>query len=209
MRLGIIGTAGRKEDGAKLNKVIYELMCKTTRRIISGLEPNILQHEVTTLVSGGAAYADHVAVTLFTEGVVPNLHLNLACDFVARSKRFADDGSRDFRRNPGGTLNYYHSLFSTATQQPSLEQLHHVIYDKPKPASVQVTFGLHDRNTSIAADSDALLAMTFGEGPNVKPGGTKDTVDKFRKMKPHGIVYHLDLNKMVLWKEFKNCGLSA
>jgi len=82
MKIAIIGTAGRKEDGAKLSKDVYHKMVADAQHQIAGLikggmplkyyqaaDPKPLYAHVSptpiNLVSGGAAWADHIAVSLY------------------------------------------------------------------------------------------------------------------------------------------------
>ena len=67
--VSIIGTAGRKSDGSKLNPKIFVDMVKTALDTIK----NVWKLEDVELVSGGAAYADHVAVKLFLEQKIKKL----------------------------------------------------------------------------------------------------------------------------------------
>jgi len=86
--IGIIGTAGRKEDGAKMSKELYGKMYRKADAYISnlGLEPRDI-----TLVSGGAAYSDHIAVSLYLDNKADNLTLHLPCEF-----RFLPKGPQFF-----------------------------------------------------------------------------------------------------------------
>lgn len=72
--VAIIGTCGRTQ-GDRLEPEIFDFMCRKARTTITdtlGLDPSIVE-----LVSGGAAWADHVAVQLSNEEIVPNLTLHL------------------------------------------------------------------------------------------------------------------------------------
>lgn len=61
--------------------------------------------------------------------------------------------------------------------------------------------GFLDRNLLVAAEADIFLAMTFGDGSEVKDGGTKHTVNAMLKQGKTG--YHLDLNTLKLYKNAK------
>jgi hypothetical protein len=60
--ISIIGTAGRGEDGDRLNLDVYTKMYRKAKQLVDEIEPVV---ENQHLVSGGAAYADHLAVLLF------------------------------------------------------------------------------------------------------------------------------------------------
>jgi len=85
--VAIIGTAGRKEDASKMSAAVFERMvvhAETFLHNTCGL-PN----ERVVLVSGGSAWADHVAVKLFLRQAMDpdgqpyaGLHLHLPCPIV-------------------------------------------------------------------------------------------------------------------------------
>jgi hypothetical protein len=169
--LSIIGTAGRKDPDRKenLSKAHFDAMCVVANGLIDQLKES--NYPITHLVSGGAAWADHVAVKLFLDKKVPHLRLFLPCAFEGGS--FHDTGVRDPKTNPGGTANYYHKLFNNATQINSLTQI--AIAKAEGAELINVEKGFHARN-ALVAKSDFILAMTFGNGAEVKEGGTADTV---------------------------------
>jgi hypothetical protein len=173
--LAIVGTAGRKDDERKVSLPLYKSMCIVAQSLIKQL--NESNYPITHLVSGGAAWADHVAVSLFNEEKIPNLRLFLPCDFD--NNKFLDDSSgvRGFSL-PGETLNFYHSNFYRKTNINSLSDIQ---IAKHKGAELhKCRGGFHGRN-SMVAKSDFILAMTFGDGNMVKEGGTADTIRKYLK----------------------------
>lgn len=168
--LGIIGTAGRKEDGKKLGRKHFEAMCIVAGGLIDELSEN--NYPITHLVSGGAAWADHVSVKLFLDKKVPNLRLFLPCEWDNGS--FKDNGiAKDPHKNPGGTANYYHKLFQNATHINSLTEIQ--IAKAEGAELIPVSKGFYARN-ALVAKSDFILAMTFGHEHEVKDGGTAHTV---------------------------------
>lgn len=187
--LGIIGTAGRKDDKDKLNISKYQTMVSSSRKLIDNLTAS--GEKLNTLVSGGAAYADHVAINLFNEKNINNLLLFLPCEFDLTRKQFKDTGQFDYVNNPGGTANYYHRLFSKAVRIDSLKEIATAIQNGTK---VEVIHGFKNRNTYVAENSDFLFAITFGNKNKVKDGGTADTVEKYIALKGNEKTFHLDLN---------------
>jgi len=189
--LSIIGTAGRKDDAKHLSKKHFEAMCVVANGLINQCKE--INYPITTLVSGGAAWADHVAVTLFLEKKVPHLRLFLPADFIGGS--FRDNGNKDPFKNPGGTVNYYHRQFQKNTGINSLTQLQ--IAAAEGAELINVEKGFHARN-ALVAKSDFLLAMTFGNGNQVKDGGTAHTVGCYlNRVKKEGFFdksFHYDLN---------------
>ena len=168
--ISIIGTAGRKEDGEKLSKSVYEKMYLAAKKIV---------HEFTDpqLVSGGAAWGDHLAVSLFLAKEVKKLTLHFPCEFNSRVSKFAEAGFR----SSGGTANYYHRLFSQKMAGNDTATLHGIQKALLAGAESTISTGFLARN-KLVAKSDVILAFTFGEsGP--KDGGTKHTWDHARKAK--------------------------
>lgn len=184
--LAIIGTAGRKDDAARLNARAWALLCSAAATYVAAYQPK-------RLVSGGAAWADHLAVRLFLDGVAPALTLHLPASFGARG--FLEN-SHD-RYDAARTANYYHRQFSQSARVPSINEITQAI---AKGAVVRVTPGFKQRNTLVAAEAQGLLAFTFGPGvaqsifepssgttptgfsraalAGLKEGGTADTWEK-------------------------------
>lgn len=197
--LSIVGTAGRKDDGKKLSKKHFEAMCI----VASGLMEQLAEsnYPITHLVSGGAAWADHVAVRLFLDKKAP--HLRLFLPDLWENGAYHDTGERDPFKNPGGTANYYHKLFLNATGIHSLSQIQTAkgegaeLIDRKtnKDGKVQ-PLGFHPRN-ALVSKSDFILACTYGKEHEVKDGGTADTVRKYlhrvRKENIFDKSFHYDL----------------
>lgn len=178
-RLGVIGTAGRQGDGDKLNAAMFDKMLAAARAVLR-------HYDCQYVVSGGAAWADHVAVRLALTGAIPPQHLLLRfpAEFL--------DGGFDEQSRDGATANHYHRLFSMAAQIDSIAEIRQVIA-LGAIASIN-RGGFKARNADVAADSDVLLAFTFGKAPfwmakataqgstaaGLKPGGTAHTWDMCR-----------------------------
>ena len=175
--LAIIGTAGRKDDAAKLSLASYEKMLTIALAVMR-------KTGCTDIVSGGAAWADHVAVGLVTDSHIEakNLRLHLPAPYVA--------GQFSEAEKDGGISNYYHHLFKARSKIPSLEQIGTVIAQGAQITSI--AGGFFARNRLVAADGNVVLAFTFGSGepwlPRVfanvkasqaglKDGGTAHTFD--------------------------------
>ena len=166
MKLGIIGTAGRKEDGYKLNLGLWILMNSVAETLALALK-------VDGFVSGGAAWADHVAVSLFIKYDSGQFGLSLHLPAQLTINGFTQGFDK---YDAGKTSNYYHELFSKKIGIDSFHDLNHAINSGAK---VTVGTDFKSRNTLVANEADILLAFTFGEGSILKDGGTKDTMDKF------------------------------
>ena len=139
-----------------------------------------VRESVDSFVSGGAAWADHVAIKMGHQLQYP-------------TSIWLPEKERDIQ-----TAEYYHSEFSRIVKYDTwkeMQKMSNLDYFK-----MYAHGGFKDRNTKVAEEADLFLAMTFGEKRQVKQGGTKDTVDKMNKMGKSG--YHLDLNTLRLYKLF-------
>lgn len=202
--LSIIGTAGREDDIKKLSKSSYTAMCIVAEGLIKQLAES--NYSITHLVSGGSAWADHVAVRLFLDKKVPNLRLFIPCEF--EDGMFIDKVSlrvplpavNDFSYTPGQSLNHYHNLFSRAL---SIHSLTEIQLAKIEGAEIlPCRGGFYGRNAMVAK-SDILLAMTFGNKNCVKDGGTADTVRRYLcRVEKEGFFnksFHYNLNDGVIY----------
>jgi hypothetical protein len=182
--LGIIGTAGRGADMIRLNTGVYTRMLEVAKIVVA-------RHRFTKLVSGGAAWADHVAVDLFHRRVCEKLSLHLPAEWDSEAGCYREN------TDAGKTSNYYHHLFTTKTNGFStMADIQEAI---AHGAHYDVSNGFFTRNNLVARESDVLLAFTFGNGHVLKDGGTKNTWDAFFKMKTYPFGYHYDLNLNKLW----------
>ena len=59
LTISVIGSAGRKDDSARVNQRLYEQGVEYLVKCIDRLDQPI------TIVSGGAAFVDHMAVALY------------------------------------------------------------------------------------------------------------------------------------------------
>lgn len=201
MKLAIIGTAGRKEDADLLSQAHWRMMCVIGRTVA-------VTKGATELISGGAAFSDHVAVQLFLDDDVKLLSLHLPAEL--RPSGFT---STSDPYDAGRVANHYHREFSKKVGIDSITQLNQAV---GAGAKVSVNLGgFKARNTDVANSADVLLAFTFGKGERLKESGTKDTWDKFLarraankleadmngaiNSKGPGHAYHFDLNSRKLY----------
>lgn len=172
MKLAIIGTAGRGDDAEKLTPAHWEYM-------VAMAYAHAMGNRFHCLVSGGAAWADHVAVELVRRTEIDfmlDLHLPRSADAQETAAK-------------------YHAKFSRAIGREDTAQEVRDIIKRPL-VNLYVQGGFKDRNTRVAKSATHFLAMTFGDGARVKDGGTKDTVDKMLALGKSG--WHLDLHTMTL-----------
>lgn len=180
--LGIIGTAGRGEDGQKLTKDSWDRMIVVANEAIVRTKPDCL-------VSGGAAWSDHLAVQLYMDW---SNFIGLKLFFPVKFNGRFDEEELTVPFNCGNVLNQYHREFSKVIGMDTFEQIQSVLDRGVECSSGK---GFHGRNTQIANNSTDLLAFTFGNGENLKDGGTKDTWDKFMKKEDRGVGYHYNLSE--------------
>src|SRR3990167_2442724 len=171
VRISVIGTAGRKPDN--LTKELFNKMIDRCREEIDSLG---YEHEDITLISGGAAWADHLAVTLWLLDQDYNeLILYIPCDWNGAEQKYADSGASDWRVNPGKAANYYHRLFSGIIGSDSLQQ---ITMAKESGCTLDTSaFGFFNRNSKVA-DTDVMIAFTWSKTGQPNDGGTLDTWKK-------------------------------
>lgn len=177
--VSIIGTAGR-DKSQSYSRELYDKMIFAAKYALAGLQD-------VTLVSGGAALSDHVAVSLYLEGFVDGLILHLPCKWTGSA--FIDTGLYDWRQNPGRTSNIYHQRFSNIVGIDSLAEISRAI---EKGATVYDHYnGFHARNSEVAK-TDYMLAFTWSKTGAPVDGGTLDTWNKSKAQK-----IHIDLHTLV------------
>lgn len=181
MNVAIIGTAGRSHDpNEQLNNQLYQ---KMIQRALDTIKQECGKDSTNVnLISGGAAWSDHVAVELYLMDLsIKSLKLFIPCKWCSNAdptkSKFYDDGKFDWKTNPGGTANYYHRKFSTTcTKNPS--SLAEIERAKQKGAIFDDSYsGFHQRNSAIAKSCDILIAFTWGNDQPID-GGTLDTWKK-------------------------------
>ncbi len=154
--LGVIGTAGRQDDADRMTLPLYDRMFQNLIEMIERWTPEVL-------VSGGAAWADHLAVRAYLEGTLPALVLFLPAEFDTERRCFKPNPSVQF--NPGQTLNNYHRAFARKTGIDSLGEIADAI---KKGAIIAVYPGFHRRNSEVAGLSNYLVSYTFGSHSSVE-----------------------------------------
>jgi len=194
--LSIVGTAGRNEDKSRLSKDHFTAMYMVAEELLRQCAEN--NYPITHLVSGGAAWADHVAVRLFLDKKAPHLRLFLPAKW--EDGIYHDNGIANLFQNPGQVANYYHKQFQLVTNIHSLSEIQ--IANIEGAELIEVTKGFYARN-ALVAKSDFILAMTFGNKEQVKEGGTADTVRKYlariRKENIFNKSFHYDLNSKKIY----------
>ena len=134
------------------------------------------------LISGGAAWADHIAVHLFNGNYVRHLKLHLPAPFENGSFLGGYGTS-------GGAANYYHQKMSKTLGINSLLEIDQALSkhgaDYTEQAHAQGYKAMVERNQLVADEAELLIAFTFGEGASPADGGTKITWDMCQGNKVH------------------------
>lgn len=165
--VSIIGTSGRSGN---ITKETYIKMISASIIYLKSLSLDSI-----VLVSGGAAFSDHIAVHIYLHKDEYNLNiialdLDLPCKFDMITSKFEDNGNSDWKDNPGKVANYYHDKFNYITKSNSYDDLYKVIN---MGAEIHIHKGFHSRNQYVAK-SEYMLAFTFGKNCP-EDGGTKHT----------------------------------
>lgn len=171
MKVAVIGTAGRGEVAKLLTLKHFGYMIDMIQLHTS---------DEDTLVSGGAAWADHSTIAAWNK--TQRIFLHLPCPWDPEKKQFRDTGERDWRTNPGGTANYYHRAFQKVVGFSSLEDLHQMWKLSTVPGRLVIWCehkGFFERN-NLVGNVDKIIAFTFGPGDVPADGGTKHTWDNSR-----------------------------
>lgn len=161
--IAIIGTAGRDKSIKMLQKH-WDQMAHT---IYEEVKPT------DVLVSGGAAWADHVTIWAYLNDMCEGLILHLPAPFM--NNHFVGGYGTS-----GGACNYYHGLFDNVMGFHSRGHIQSAIEKGAITTSQPVNPGygaMAARNRLVARDCTHMVAFTFGEGDVPADGGTKITWD--------------------------------
>jgi hypothetical protein len=170
-KLAIIGTAGR--DAA------MPLTAELWRWMVADAKARVRADD--EVVSGGAAWSDHLAVRLFLDGDVAALTLHLPAPFLAG--RYQGEYGTS-----GGTANYYHERFRKVTGVDGLAEIAQAIAKGAQITEQPVARGYganFARNKLVARAVNAAVAYTFGPGDVPADGGTKNTWGQIRGERTH------------------------
>jgi DNA helicase-2/ATP-dependent DNA helicase PcrA len=169
--VAIIGTAGRDKDKPMTAQLWERMVADAKQRV----RPD------DTLVSGGAAWADHLAVRLYLDGDVKHLILHLPAPFV-------DGKFQGERESAASAANYYHDMFRRNAGVDGFADLAAAIAKGAKVTEQPAAKGygaMFARNALVAKQADTVVAYTFGEGDTPADGGTKDTWDQVKGSRQH------------------------
>ncbi len=199
MRVAIIGSAGRSGSWKGMTPLLYRNMVEIARHLIEerAASDEAWEWGNIELVSGGAAWSDHVAISLFlTKGIAGfPLVLHLPAKFDDETERYAKDAV-------GGVANFHHENFSERLtidskggidRGASLRTIASII--NRDDVFVYVTPGFKERNAKIAEDAEAVIAFTDGVRDTPSSRGTKHCwglIDVPPANKVHVSLFHLE-----------------
>ena len=162
MPIAIIGTAGR-DKAMPMTLGLWKWM-------LAHAINNVPEH--SHVVSGGAAWADHLAVMLFLIGHADRLTMHLPAPL---DKQFIGP-----YKSAASAVNYYHQRFSNVIGEDSLAQIVLATSKDNCDGSYEpIAEGyaaMFTRNAKVAK-ADEMFAYAFGTGLAPNDGGTKNTWD--------------------------------
>lgn len=150
LSIAIVGTAGRAPDHRRLTGAHWWAMTADAHaRVADLLAARGLGPAEARLISGGAAWADHLAVRLWRAGAAAALTLHLPAGLAPYS----------YRRDTavGRSMNHFHHRFAARTGVDSLVELADAAH---QGAHVAIHDGRAARNAAVAGAADAVLAYT-------------------------------------------------
>lgn len=173
MRIAIVGFAGGHlpADAPVLTAAHFRAMVQRAEQIIGELVGP--SWDGVQLVSGGAAWADHVAVRLHLDRPETKLMVWAPC-FMRQDGRFYG------KTGPGSLTNRLHEQFSRATGVDSFADLSRV-----RNSVDMRSAGFHDRNERIADSCDHMIAFSWAPGEAPTEGGTRHVWSLCRARKIH------------------------
>lgn len=211
--VAIVGTSGREpEDAKRLTREVYRAMCKEAERVIRDewkLAPSAVR-----LVSGGSAWADHVAVDLFLSTRHPfhpaaatataaahygGLTLFLPAPILPSTSVLSDGYLFSTTSTYGKRLNGLHRAFSAKAKsvKRASERKHcrsitdmtdAKVFGAVLDTSSSNKGGFLARNTRIAQAAQYLLALTWGDDVKA-PKAASGTHDTWRKAQAAGCTH--------------------
>jgi hypothetical protein len=181
--VAIVGTAGRKEDGTKMSRILFDSVLGHARAII--VDKFKLKISDVTLVSGGSSWIDHVAVRLWLDSILGSeeeeyagLQLFLPCSVSTHQSKLVFQSNSKYgswSNNPGAVLNGLHRDFNSKMGQ-GFNSFSDLFCAQSLGAEFDSHYnGFHQRNIMVGK-SDYLIAYTWGESHHSpKDGGTFHT----------------------------------
>lgn len=165
--VAVIGTAGRDKT-KPMTHGLWLAMCED---LLSRVSPD------DELVSGGAAWADHLAVHAMLSGWVRRLTLYFPAPLN-------NEGFQGPRGSAASAANFYHHKFSSIIGINSIQELITVsTMPGVRTHAEPVAHGygaMFSRNKKVAQAVNGVIAYTFGEGDQPADGGTLNTWNQIK-----------------------------
>jgi len=188
--VSIIGTAGGKEGGVLTSGLFNQMVHRARSIIIKDFQ---LIPENVILVSGGAAWSDHVAVELYLQDIESppsrwgGLQIYFPCPWLVDRVAHLDNGQSGWTNNPGRLANKLHTTFANQMGRSTQADFFAV---QSLGATLSCRSGFHARN-AVVAESQYLIAFTFGPNMEEYRGGTAHTWNL-----SHGHKHHVSLETL-------------
>lgn len=180
--VAIIGSAGRTGEMKKVSKKLFDLMVADAHKTIT--EKLKLDPKMVTLVSGGAAFGDHVAVVLYLTRGYGKLNLFLPSGWSSTKTPSVTGGTGGGVTGFVGTEDGKRAqeLHQQFAQVLNCDTLAEIELARVKGASLIARRGFFERNSDVAK-SFHMLAYTFSTtgSPPTTGSGTRNTWDKWEK----------------------------
>jgi len=165
MKIAIIGTAGRDfKINDKLTPELFMNMKSLLNKKMNVIV-KLYTNDEFILISGGAAWSDHLAVQLFLENPIYKLILCLPSEF--KNGKYVEEGFK----SPGSISNYYHKNFQRITGINSLLEIQKAI---DLGAEIKIFSGFKKRNIENG-NCDIMFAFSWTETDMPASPGTKHT----------------------------------
>jgi len=157
--VAVIGSAGRGAHAGKFTADLFKRMVGRVEKILR----EELKLNNYCLISGGSAWADHVAVALFLSGKAKQLRLELPCEFNHRTGRFTTS-------ELGQYFSRLHEQFSQTARIDSLADIARALQTAGCKSTVHR--GFMARNNQVAKQAQYVLALSWSRGQEPDSGGT-------------------------------------
>jgi hypothetical protein len=181
IQLGIIGTTGRYDnDKKRLEKKHLTWILHQVEDYIENIL--LIDKKNIILISGGAAWTDHVAIQLYLSNQYAGLKLYLPSKFDVKHQQYINT-------HEGRLLNALHLECQEKTGICTFKELAKAIHGKNK-VNIIIKHGFFPRNTLMAKNCDHLLVFTFNHNGPVD----RDVLDIWKKTK-HNNKVHFDLSQ--------------
>jgi len=187
-RVAIVGFSGRSVPAsAALNKELFDAMVAAAKTTIE--DKFALPLGNVCLVSGGAAWADHVAVSLAlsVDGDAHQLRLYMPGPFDAQTGLIANSACAQ-------TANTLHRRFAEQTGIPSLANLVEAHMFGADIRSDER--GFLARNRQIADSADYMIAFSWSSTPEPSDGGTGHVWRAAKRRLDSTRMVHITMDKL-------------